>query len=188
MKKFIIITSLLAFAALIGCSSPDALNGPAEPVKKDSPNWVVMPKKANMSVEAEFDVSELVSGSAGGTLSLHTSYSGGINGLVTIDADLVFSPGAFSGDKLITLHVNDEYCESTFGPSSVFDVPAVYNIRYTGLDLSGVDPSSVVFIYDSEDGTTEVIENEGISVDVSTGTLEVLNAQLPHFSRFGFVN
>ena len=129
MKKLIIITTLLAFAALIGCSSPDGLNGPVESVKKDSPNWVTMPKGANMAVEAEFDVSQTISGSTGGTLSLHTSYAGGISGLVTIDADLVFSPGAFSGDKLITLHVNDEYCESTFGPSSVFDVPAVYNIR-----------------------------------------------------------
>ena len=142
---------------LIGCSNDNSVSTPIEPANSGSPNWITMPSGVEMSVEAEFDVSQNIDGSQGGTLSLNSSYSGGVHGTVTVNAELVFSPGAFTGDKLITLHVNDEYCESTFGPSSVFDIPAVYNITYTGLNLEGVDASSVQFIYDAPDGRTELI-------------------------------
>ena len=34
----------------------------------------------------------------------------------------------------------------------------------------------------------EYAVNDGIVVDLSTGTLQVINAKIPHFSRYGFIN
>ena len=57
-----------------------------------------------------------------------------------------------------------------------------------GLDLSGVNPANVDFVYLNNDGTIEQIIYENLEVIVSQGCLRVSNAYLPHFSRYGFVN
>ncbi len=83
---------------------------------------------------------------------------------------------------------DDEYCASTFQPGMSFSKSGIYNISYTGVDLSGVNPSTVRFVYLKNDGTLEYPEHEGITVDFSIGKIAVKNAKLNHFSRYGFVN
>ena len=79
-------------------------------------------------------------------------------------------------------------CVSTFGPSYVFNLSLTLNITYTGVNLSGINPSTVKFAYLATDGSVKYAANDGIVVDLATGKLQVVNAVIPHFSRYGFVN
>ena len=71
-------------------------------------------------------------------------------------------------------------------PQMTFDNPLNLNLTFSGLDLTGVNPSEVNFYYIDPDGNLEIAENDGITVDIANGTLSVKNAKIPHFSRYGF--
>ena len=64
---------------------------------------------------------------------------------------------------------DDEYCASTFQPGMSFSKSGIYNISYSGVDLSGVNPSTVRFVYLKNDGSLEYPLHEGITVDFSSG-------------------
>jgi hypothetical protein len=57
-----------------------------------------------------------------------------------------------------------------------------------GVDLSNVNPANVKFVYLSTDGNYYQPVCDYIAVDKQSGKLQIVNAQLPHFSRYGFIN
>ena len=69
----------------------------------------------------------------------------------------------------------------------VFDKPVKLNIRYTGIDLSNINPDSVDFIFQNYDGSTEQIEYTYLIVEPNEGRLELKRAKLHHFSRYGWI-
>ena len=73
-------------------------------------------------------------------------------------------------------------------PSMVFNKPLIFTITYTGIDLSTINPADVKFAYIAADGSVQYAVNDGIVVDLAIGKLQVINARIPHFSRYGFVN
>ncbi|UCH66355.1 MAG: hypothetical protein JSW63_04295 [Ignavibacterium sp.] len=75
-----------------------------------------------------------------------------------------------------------------FGPLMQFEEDVTLDLVFTGLDLTSIDPNGIDFVYVNEDGSVEQIEYEDINVNVSTGRIEVEEAELSHFSRYGFVN
>ncbi|NWF49324.1 MAG: hypothetical protein HXY49_02135 [Ignavibacteriaceae bacterium] len=186
MKNLILLPLLLGLF-LFGCSQEAEIQSPTDPGSQNF-KWIGLPSHSVASTEMEVTQSQDINGSNGGTLNLNYSYAGGPFGTVSVTSTLQFVPGAFSGTKTITETVDDSYCYVSFGPSMSFNSPAIYNITYTGIDLSGVNPNTVEFVYAAPDGSTQVIPNDGISIDLNTGTLTVLNARLSHFSRYGFIN
>jgi hypothetical protein len=84
--------------------------------------------------------------------------------------------------------VDDKTCTATFSPHMEFNKDVIFNATFTGIDLDGVNPATVKFAYLAEDGSVEYAANDGIIVDKSRGKLVVINARIPHFSRYGFVN
>ena len=70
----------------------------------------------------------------------------------------------------------------------VIDLPVDYTIIYEGLDLTGINPEDVDFYYFSQNGALVKAEYDRLEVNIATGRLFVLDAKLPHFSRYGFVN
>ena len=189
MKKYISIAVLLA-VFLIGCSEKASINEPIVNSNPTSePNWIALPQANGMQVNQAVSTSQKIVGKDGGSIILNNSYSGGSFGKVTLTSCLTFPKLAFPGkDKTFTVSHDDSYCVSTFGPSIVFDRSLTFNITYTGIDLNRIDPSNVKFAYLSADGSVQYAENDGIKIDLSTGTLCVVNAIIPHFSRYGFVN
>ena len=119
---------------------------------------------------------------------MNNSYSGGSFGTVTLTSSLVFPKGSHSGKVTFTVSHDDAACVSTFGPSYVFSKNLTLNIRYTGVNLNGINTSTVKFVYLAADGSVEYAINDGIIADRTTGTLQVINGRIPHFSRYGFVN
>jgi hypothetical protein len=76
---------------------------------------------------------------------------------------------------------------TTFGPHYTFNEPLEYTLELKGVDLTGIDPDSIDFVYQGEDGTVYQCEYKSIEVKLNEGKVKVEKAKLPHFSRYGFV-
>jgi hypothetical protein len=182
---FLLVTLLL----ILGCNNESEVTSPVDDLKTESANWISLPSAEGMQIENSFIVTKRINGAQGGFLTMSESYSGGSFGTVTIDAELVFEQGSYPGNKDISMTNDDFECATTFEPSfEKFNRIVIYNITYTGIDLINVDPNNVKFAYIAPNGELEYAENEGIIVNVSTGTIQVINAVITHFSRYGFVN
>ena len=189
--KTLITTFALLIMFAVGCTDQTGITSPEQPVQTLEPNWISLPQSSSsgMQVNTEWETSERINGAQGGFLTNSVTYSGGIFGTVTINAKLEFQQGAYAGNKTISMKLTDENTSVQFNPAkSGFARLVLYNVTYTGLNLSGLDPTKVKFAYIGADGSTEYAENEGITVNIATGTLSVKNAIIPHFSRYGFVN
>ncbi len=186
MKKYISIIAVLSLF-VIGCRNDSIIS--SDPISEQSSYKIIkLPMSTGMQVNTIYSDSKTIDGSSGGTLSLSGSYSGGPFGTVAVNSTLVFQAGSFSGTKTISMTADDQYCASTFLPGMSFAKAGIYNITYTGVDLTGINPSSVKFVYLKQDGTLEYPVHEGITVESAIGKISVKNAKLNHFSRYGFVN
>ena len=186
MKKYISIVVLLSLF-VIGCSEETLVSSNPDSAQNGY-KLIKLPTASDLQINNIYSDSKSILGSAGGSLSVQGSYSGGPFGTVTVNSTLVFPAGSFSGTKTISMTADDEYCASTFLPGMSFSKSGIYNITYTGVDLTGINPSTVRFAYLKQDGTMEYPVHEGITVDFVTGKISVKNAKLNHFSRYGFVN
>lgn len=188
MKKLILLLAVTLFL-LFSCQenqNPLAPNTdqPAQKITAQDVNWISIPLNDGMSTEGDVSITKTINGIKGGSIKLH-KYLKKKN--ITIDAKLTFSPYSFLGDKEVTLSIGKTNGNSQFSPSSTFLRPASYTCRIKGLDLSGVNPDSVDFVYEAEDGSIEHCKYDKLKVKVKQGILEVVNAQLPHFSRYGWL-
>lgn len=181
--KISVIVSLL----ILGCS--DQSNFSSNPVqKKANYSLIKLPAPKGLQVNNIYSDTKEIDGSIGGTLSLSGCYNGGPFGTLSVTATLEFPSGSFEGKKTLSMTADDEYCASSFQPGVSFSKAGVYNITYTGVDLSGINPSTVKFVYLRNDGSLEYPLHEGIIVDLAVGKISIQNAKLNHFSRYGFVN
>ena len=145
------------------------------------PNWITIPSSG-----LEKSTSKMVYGNDETLLDLNTSVQGGIFGCVQINATLRFKRGSFVGSRYITMSISSSYGTASFSPSGVFDKPAIYNSTIMGLDLSGINPDEVQFVYMGTDGKYYPIDVQHILVEPQSGKLQVINAEIPHFSRYGW--
>ena len=74
----------------------------------------------------------------------------------------------------------------TYSPSMNFDKPAILDLKFEGVDLTGVNRDSVDFVYIDYDGLFNPVEYKEIKVDVAKGVLELVDGLIPHFSRYGW--
>jgi hypothetical protein len=186
MKKYLSIIVLLGLF-LIGCSEQMSVNTPIS-TNTNEPNWIALPKADGMQINNVSYTSKNIVGEKGGIIPLNFRYKGGPFGAVVIKSSLVFPEQSFLGEQTFTVDINDEKCLAQFGPHFIFNTKLSFNISFSGVDLSGVKPSALKFAYLAEDGSVQYAENDGVTVDYSTGTIEVTNAKIPHFSRYGFIN
>jgi hypothetical protein len=188
MKK---LTSTIAMLLLLafGCTDQTNITSPEQSVQTQEPNWIALPQGTGLQVNQIFSVSKNIVHKDGGTMSLNASYQGGNYGTVTITSTLFFPKACEPGKgQVYTMSHDDSYCVTTFGPPTDFDKELTFNITYTGVNLTGINPSTVKFAYIAADGSVQYAVNDGIIVNLATGKLGVINAKIPHFSRYGFVN
>jgi len=184
MKKLITtIAMLLLF--VVGCTDQTNITSPEQSVQTQEPNWIALPQASGLQVNEVASTSKNIDGSRGGHIALNARLC---NGTVVLKSDLEFPAASFSGSVNFTVTHDPAICVSTFGPEFVFNNNLIFNISYTGLDLNGINPSTVKFAYIAANGSVQYAENDGIVVDLATGKLGVINARIPHFSRYGFVN
>ena len=185
MKQLLSIAAVI-MVLFVGCSKDVNVNSPIVD-QVEQPSWITLPAHNNQSIEADASVSKMVYGSDETLLEINTGYAGGKHGWVSITANARFQRNSFTGSRYITMTVNDQFGTATFSPSGTFVKPVIYNLTIMGVDLTGVTPSKVSFVYMASNGKYYKPVYDKIFVEVQSGKLQITNAQLPHFSRYGFV-
>jgi hypothetical protein len=186
MKKLLSI-NLIVLTLLFGCNPDSNITSPDESVNNPHLKLIQLPTPEGLSVETLYTESKYINGNYGGYFTEQFSYQI-TAGTVNITSKLVFPAGSFSGGKTITQTFNTETASLEFGPAMQFNESVKYTLTITGLDLTGVNPNTLDFVYVAQDGSTTGVVYDSIYMDEASGTLKVTNAQLNHFSRYGFVN
>ena len=99
-------------------------------------------------------------------------------------------PNAMEQSSDIAISMDDAQLlggvDLVFGPHGTTFAPAAYlNIEVCGLDLSSVDPATINVYYDDPaSGTWELMPSSAVIVDQDRGRVQVVDARLPHFSRY----
>lgn len=185
MKKlisFLFVTLLL----IMGCNNESELTSPVENNIIQEPNWITFSDNGRLSIEDTFIKSRYsADGRKGWNITFDYTFPNGIRTY----GDLNCPKNAYEGKINVTLMLSNLVTTTDFTPSPfTFNIPVEYTIIYEGLDLTGVNPANVDFYYIAPDGSIVKAVYEDLQVDIPNGRLFVLDARLPHFSRYGFVN
>ena len=186
MKKLLAL-SLFSFLLFFGCNQESEITSTVGNNTIQEPNWIVNLSNG-LGVETIHTASKLIDGDRGGNVNFKGDFPGGPFDKIHVDSKLVIHSGSFSGSMEISTHIDDVNFLTTFGPSYVFNQPLEYTLLLQGLDLTGVNPDSVKFVYQAADGSIHECISDGIDVDLNKGKLKVNKAEIHHFSRYGFVN
>jgi len=188
MKKLLTL-SLLSFLLFFGCNQDSEVTSPVDNSDNQQLKLISLPTPSGgLSVETLMTQFKEINGDEGGKFDIKFNYEGGPFGFVKIDSKLEFLAGAFVGTADISQTHNTDFASMTFGPSMQFSARVVHSLKIEGVDLSGVNPNTLDFVYIDANGNTHAVEYEEVKMDASSGKLEVKNAELLHFSRYGFVN
>jgi len=182
--KFLILLFMLTILA--GCNSENNIINP-EPEKGMQKTWIQLPKPANgLSTEMVFSKSQNINGNSGGEIIIDKNYYGGPHGEVKIIAKLKFPKGAFSGTRNITMTIDEVEGTVTYSPAMNFNKPAELYLKFEGMDIYGINPSQIDFVYFGKDGLFYTVNYKEIQVDIPSGILELKDGLIPHFSRYGW--
>jgi len=187
MKKLL---TFLLFSALVffGCNQEGEITSPDNIGSSPQLKLISLPAPTSeLTVEDEYTEYMIINGGKGGVFSAGYSYQG-TNGLVYQISILEFEVGSFYGTKTISQTFSTTGAAMVFGPLMQFQKEVKYTFKVSGLDLTGVNPNTLDFVYIDASGNMYPVEYNYIGMDVISGTLKVAGAQLDHFSRYGFVN
>jgi len=184
MKKLLSIIAVITFI-FIGCSNDVNINNPVDNLE----GWEVVTREVpeGLEVNAVFTVSKEINGSTGGFLvtgdivETKNGTRGCVYGLLS------FPAGAFYGTKTITMTLDNKKLSGTFGPSMSFNKPASFSALFAGVNLRNSTQSDFKFVYWDPSGNSYEIPSTFLYFDKEKGVLGILNAELPHFSRYVFV-
>ena len=142
MKKYLSIIVLLSLF-VIGCSEQTSINSPVNNVSTNEPNWIALPQAKGMQVNTSYTSSRNWDGKrAGIPVSINQSYSGGPFGTVRMSGSLSVEKNSYTGIRTISMTLETNSTVVTFGPAQFFLRPLSYNVTYTGMDLTGINPET----------------------------------------------
>jgi hypothetical protein len=144
-------------------------------------------KSSKFSGEIQVTGEQVIDLSTGGKV---TAFYASKDFRTTIYAKLIVPRRALKNVASLRFYmlVDNEKLSIKFEPHpTYFDIPLTLDLEYTGLDLSGIDPSKISFAYLDNPATGFVITKNQILVDKRTGTLRIAGGKIPHFSEYGFV-
>ena len=192
MFKYLSIIVLLALF-VVGCTDESNMVAPVDNTISNNevvsnPNWISLPPAENQALKKDITVGKTIYGTDESLLEINTGYPGGPFGWISITANARFPRYSFTGSRYVTMSINDDFGAATFSPSGTWIKPVIYNLTIQGIDLSNIDPSKVTFVYMAPDGNYYKAKYQSIYVEKQSGKLQIINAELPHFSRWGFIN
>jgi hypothetical protein len=181
-----LLTSIFFVTLLfvLGCDQITEINAPQERVLNK--RLISIPEPKDLSIESQTYYKD-ITGEYGGEFQKWYSYQSS-TGTISQFFDLDFFPGAYSGTKNISATFNMDGAAIELGPSMQFSADVEYTYKIYGLDLTGINPATLEFVYIDANGDMYTVDYDYVTMDVNSGMLKVVNAILPHFSRYGFVN
>lgn len=183
--KLITSAFLLTLLFFSGCDQVADINAPQERVINKQ--LISLPQRVGLGVETQTYTQD-INGANGGEFEQSYSYDNSTGGTVYQFAKLDFFPGAFTGTKNISMTFNTGGAAMELGPAMQFQADVEYTYEITGVDLTGINPATLEFVYIDASGNMYTVDYDDVIMDANTGMLKVINAVLPHFSRYGFVN
>ncbi len=116
-------------------------------------------------------------------------YKGDQHGELEVKITFKVFDNTISEDAWLKLRMNDGVLsgdvDAEFQPHGItFSKPAVFNIEAKYVDLTGVNPSTVALYYVNDNGEWEKMKTEEISVKIDDGIIKIMDAEIPHFSRY----
>jgi hypothetical protein len=173
MKKL----SLLYILLLIlfnGCG--DEITDSEETVQL---TFIDLPSNPALGDTTKFDNYYMMHGSYGTTIQFNRQFPGGPFGQYSISASLLIATGTIAAtDSMICLlSVGATNTSSLVSPlEQYFAHPFKLTLKYTGLDLQGLDISNLKFVYTNGTDVTINVTYDSLLLDYVTGTLEIVNA------------
>jgi len=182
-----IITSLTATALLTfsGCVSDSPIVPVQERLSTESELNFISLGDQTARLHKVIQVSEWVTYKDGGELVLEYN-----NGDVYCKITLKVFSETISQDAELILSLDDQTLvanvDVSFDPHGItFSRPALLNIETKGLDLSGVNIDKIGCYYDNpEVSEWETMRTYDVIVKEKEGYIKVLDAKIPHFSRY----
>ena len=186
MRRSIYLFALLTLF-VIGCSEESSVFAPNNNVNTNEPNWIALPQAEGLGVNATYTVSKVIDGSKGGMITYGDLMQAQSGNTKQVYAACYFPAGAFSGTKTITMTLDTKKCIGTFSPAMTFNKPVSFSALYSGVNLSNYNVSELAFVYFGTNNVMTIITSSYLYINKDKGVLGILNAQLPHFSRYGFI-
>jgi hypothetical protein len=184
MSKYIYIFFFLGF--IIGCGKESDLVGPVDSAVGNEPNWIALPSAENQALQKEISTGKWIYGDKRSNLRIRTSYLACTPfHFVSINAHAEFKKNSFEGllllqCPLVTSLASQHFTRYKFCKTG--DLQPDYN----SVDLSVLIPQGKFVTWRRTANTMR--QSMIIMCDPRIGMLQVINAKLPHFSRYGFAN
>ncbi|MBT8378913.1 MAG: hypothetical protein KJN64_06770 [Ignavibacteria bacterium] len=190
-----ILTLITITFLFFGCQESSNITDPLENTTKTTFNkypeanydLILLPTKAPEWQDSSFTVSKEINGDFGGFIYLNKYYIDASGNQIDIEARLTIPAHAFQGTKTITITVDDNFAALRFSPSMTFTKNLKLYTYFSGLHLNGIKQKSLDFVYIANGGSIELLKKKGVKIFPKWGILQVNSAELPHFSRFGWV-
>jgi hypothetical protein len=180
MKKILILSAVISLL-LAGCMTDNMVTD--NPVTQNNQKFTWLQVSDNsMHVEGEKVIAKVINGNSGGRIVINELIGNiGISGSLTIPA------GAYPGNQNISVSINDSWLYQVYNPSPfLFRNPLILDLKYTNVNLAGIDRDKVGFYFLSENGTYYKASYDSLIFELETGTIGIVNAKIPHFSRWGW--
>jgi len=182
------LISLAILAALLIVSCTDT---PLAPLKSDNQSYqlIKLPPKAGLHVENEYFDTKTINGDEGGTLKIKESYVATDGHTVKIDVKFKIKKNSFSGEKTITMTVDDGFAVVWFTPHNmIFSKATELDVKFEGINLNALeDINGYDFVYINNYLDVENVNYNQLQVKESQSKISVKKAKLNHFSRYAFI-
>ena len=179
MKKLLTL-SLFSFLIFFGCN-------------ENLDNTIVStptPTSSEKIIDSQLYASELIDGEIGGWLILNERYINGEGRQISVYGRVRILPGSYQGVINIEMFLNTEDISIQLYPEMTFARDVRLDLWYSGVGLQAIGYTSsgdVDFVYFDDKGDIEIIENNNSTVDLRKDKIQVNNAKLYHFSRYGWI-
>lgn len=121
----------------------------------------------------------------GGKVYLKHKWKNEKNQNAKLTAVLNIPEGAFSGDLTFEIIFDlENYAVELYPSPYKFDKPLLLDLIFENVDLTSFDPT--LFVFDYLDGEQENIQYKSIDIRLDNGSVKVREAELNHFSRYGW--
>jgi len=188
MKKVLLIIFALGFG-FWGCSENTTLTGPENVQSQQS--FLKINSGNSSTLMKTTTNGGTIFAAEGGKIKIDLeSGSTSVKGRIKFKKKNIFTENGSkveSADITIDLAVNDDVAALDFGPSGLkLDKPAILTVKFTGIDFAeGATAEDFNFLYLSGNELAQV-EYKKIIIDKKHRWIKVVNAELTHFSRYGF--
>jgi len=198
-KKFKMQATVIAVLILTGSFVLQSCEtAPLQPQQQEQPDQLLrgtlrtITSLATGTVHFLIETTQYITKRKGGTLSLlydatKDAYrSDSINVVVNLDVPENSLPSSMTLSVAMNKDSLDKMVDLDFGPDgTVFNKTIYLDITASKLNLSGVNPDSVgIFYWNPDNGSYEAIPCHAINVNLTDGTVEVIDAEINHFSRY----